>query len=56
MIEMLQSFVEGFFLVFAWKTFSLMILGIAVGFAVGILPGLGGPVTLAVATARLSFR
>ena len=47
MIEMLQSFVEGFFLVFAWKTFSLMIVGITVGFAVGILPGLGGPVTLA---------
>ncbi|MBI2533085.1 MAG: tripartite tricarboxylate transporter permease [Deltaproteobacteria bacterium] len=47
MIEMLQSLVEGFFLVFVWKTFSLMILGIAVGFAVGFLPGLGGPVTLA---------
>jgi TctA family transporter len=47
MVEMLQAFVEGLFLVFAWKTFSLMIVGIAVGFAVGILPGLGGPVTLA---------
>jgi putative tricarboxylic transport membrane protein len=28
-------------------TFGLMLVGIAVGFMVGILPGLGGPVTLA---------
>ena len=47
MVEMLEAFTEGLFLVFAWKTFSLMLVGIAVGFAVGILPGLGGPVTLA---------
>ena len=47
MTEILQAFVEGFFQVFVWKTFSLMLVGIAIGFAVGILPGLGGPVTLA---------
>ncbi|HXV81364.1 MAG TPA: tripartite tricarboxylate transporter permease, partial [Candidatus Binatia bacterium] len=47
MVELIEAFVEGFFLVFVWKTFSLMILGIIIGFAVGILPGLGGPVTLA---------
>jgi putative tricarboxylic transport membrane protein len=28
-------------------TFGLMLLGVAIGFVVGILPGLGGPVTLA---------
>ena len=46
-LEMFQAFVEGFFLVLSWKSISLMFVGIAVGFAVGILPGLGGPVTLA---------
>jgi putative tricarboxylic transport membrane protein len=33
--------------VFAWPTFGLMLLGVAIGFAVGILPGLGGPTTMA---------
>ncbi|HZA53622.1 MAG TPA: tripartite tricarboxylate transporter permease [Candidatus Udaeobacter sp.] len=47
LIEMLQAFVDGFFLVLSWNAVSLMLVGIAVGFAVGILPGLGGPVTLA---------
>lgn len=47
MVEVFEGFVEGFFLIFVWKTFSLMMLGIVIGFAVGILPGLGGPVTLA---------
>lgn len=30
-----------------WQTFGLMLLGIAIGFLVGLLPGLGGSVTLA---------
>ena len=47
LLEMLQAFVDGFFLVFSWNAISMMLLGIAIGFAVGILPGLGGPVTLA---------
>ena len=47
MFDMLQSFTGGFFQVFAGTTFTLMVLGIIIGFAVGILPGLGGPVTLA---------
>jgi len=33
--------------VFTWPAFGLMLIGIAIGFAVGILPGLGGPTTLA---------
>lgn len=45
--EMLQAFGTGLAQVFTASTFTLMILGIVIGFAVGILPGLGGPVTLA---------
>jgi len=47
MFELFQAFFEGLVQVFAWKTFLFMTIGIAIGFAVGILPGLGGPVTLA---------
>jgi TctA family transporter len=47
LLDVFHAFVQGFFLVLSWKTFSLMLLGIAIGFAVGILAGLGGPVTLA---------
>lgn len=47
LLDMAQAFVSGFYQVFAWSTFSLMLVGIAVGFVVGILPGLGGPTTLA---------
>jgi len=44
---MIDSLLVGLFQVFAWPTFGLMLLGIGIGFAVGILPGLGGPTTLA---------
>jgi TctA family transporter len=47
LLEMLQAFIDGFLMVLSWNSISLMLVGIAVGFAVGILPGLGGPVTLA---------
>ncbi|MGH7825686.1 MAG: tripartite tricarboxylate transporter permease, partial [Candidatus Binatia bacterium] len=47
MLDIFQSFALGFYQVFAWSTLSLMLIGIAVGFMVGILPGLGGPTTLA---------
>jgi putative tricarboxylic transport membrane protein len=47
LLEMLQAFVDGLFLVLSWNAVSMMVVGIAIGFAVGILPGLGGPVTLA---------
>ncbi len=42
-----EAFVAGLLNVFTWPTFGYMLIGIAIGFAVGILPGLGGPVTLA---------
>lgn len=45
--EMLQAFGAGLAQVFTASTFTLMMVGIVIGFAVGILPGLGGPVTLA---------
>ncbi len=47
MLEMVNAFASGFTQVFGWTAFSLMLLGILIGFAVGILPGLGGPSALA---------
>ncbi len=47
MIEILNAFVDGFTQIFSWAPFSLMLLGLLIGFAVGILPGLGGPSALA---------
>jgi len=47
MTEMVGAFLAGLYQIFTWSTFSLMFLGIIIGFAVGILPGLGGPTTLA---------
>jgi putative tricarboxylic transport membrane protein len=47
MLEMFNSLFLGLIQVFNWSTFSLMMIGIAVGFVVGILPGLGGPTAMA---------
>ena len=47
MFDMFNAVVSGFYQVLNPSTFSLMLIGIAVGFWVGILPGLGGPTTLA---------
>ncbi|MBI4322626.1 MAG: tripartite tricarboxylate transporter permease [Chloroflexi bacterium] len=44
---MVEAFISGLLQVFTIPAFPLMLIGIAVGFAVGILPGLGGPVALA---------
>src|SRR5512134_419431 len=44
---MLDAFIDGLFLVLQWKAFSLMILGMGLGFCVGLLPGIGGAATLA---------
>lgn len=38
---------SGLIQVFAWPAFGYMLIGIAIGFVVGLLPGLGGPVTMA---------
>jgi putative tricarboxylic transport membrane protein len=42
-----EAFINGLISVFTWPTFGFLLIGILVGFAVGILPGLGGAVTLA---------
>ncbi|MBI4013235.1 MAG: tripartite tricarboxylate transporter permease [Candidatus Rokubacteria bacterium] len=47
MVDFAQASVAGLVQVFTWPTFGLMLVGIAIGFVVGILPGLGGPTTLA---------
>ena len=47
MLETVQCFFVGLTQIFTLTTFSLMLLGIAIGFAVGILPGLGGPTAMA---------
>ncbi len=44
---MLDAFVDGLRLLLEWKAFSFMLLGVGVGFWVGLLPGLGGGTTLA---------
>jgi TctA family transporter len=46
-LDFLHASVTGLVQVFAWPTFGLMLLGMALGFVVGLLPGLGGPTTLA---------
>src|SRR5437867_9809312 len=44
---MLDAFVSGFWQTVAWPAFGYMLLGITVGFFVGLLPGIGGLSTLA---------
>ncbi len=47
MVELLSAFTSGLYQIFTYSTFILMLVGIAIGFIVGILPGLGGPATIA---------
>jgi putative tricarboxylic transport membrane protein len=42
-----EALLAGLALVLEPETLTLMVLGVAIGFAVGVLPGLGGAVTLA---------
>ena len=46
-MDMLHALVSGFLQCFNLSTFNLMMVGIAIGFVVGILPGLGGPTAMA---------
>jgi TctA family transporter len=46
-MDLFNALFSGLVQVFNWSTFSLMMVGIAVGFVVGILPGLGGPTAMA---------
>ncbi|HXV78779.1 MAG TPA: tripartite tricarboxylate transporter permease, partial [Candidatus Binatia bacterium] len=44
---MVEAFVSGLWQVLAWPAFGYMLVGIAIGFWVGLLPGIGGLSTLA---------
>jgi TctA family transporter len=44
---MFDALIDGLFLVLQWKAFSLMLVGMGLGFCVGLLPGIGGAATLA---------
>lgn len=46
-LTLLEAFVGGLASILSWPTFGFLLLGVAIGFGVGILPGLGGPVALA---------
>ena len=47
MFETFQCFIAGLTQILTLTTFSLMLFGVVIGFAVGILPGLGGPTAMA---------
>lgn len=44
---MIDALVSGLVQIFTWPTFGLMLVGLVVGYVVGILPGLGGATALA---------
>lgn len=44
---MFDALIDGLLLVLQWKAFSLMMIGMGLGFIVGLLPGIGGAATLA---------
>src|SRR3990167_5863801 len=44
---MLEASIGGLLAVLQWKAFSFMLIGVAVGFWVGLLPGIGGLTSLA---------
>jgi TctA family transporter len=44
---LLDALLQGLFLVLQWKALGFMMLGVFLGFWVGLLPGLGGATTLA---------
>src|SRR5262245_31546089 len=46
-MDMFNALISGFVQCFSISTFNLMMIGIAIGFVFGILPGLGGPTPMA---------
>ncbi|MDI7261167.1 MAG: tripartite tricarboxylate transporter permease [Thermodesulfobacteriota bacterium] len=44
---MFDAFIDGLFLVLQWHAFFYLIFGVAIGFWVGLLPGIGGSSTMA---------
>src|SRR5438067_12517696 len=47
MDSLLQASLNGLVSVFTWPTLPLMMIGIVIGFIIGILPGISAPTTLA---------
>src|SRR5437867_8040594 len=47
MDSLLPAFFSGLTQVFTWPTFPLMMIGVLIGFVIGILPGISAPTTLA---------
>ena len=45
---MIEAALSGFWAPVAWPAFGYMLIGIAIGFWVGLLPGLGGLFTFAI--------
>ena len=41
MVDILDAGLHGMMQLFTWKVFVLQLVGIAIGFIVGILPGIG---------------
>lgn len=46
--DLVGSFVRGFLSMFVWPTLGYLLLGVAIGYVVGIVPGLGGVTGLAI--------
>lgn len=46
---MIEALLEGLDIALSWPTLGFVLLGMTIGYAVGILPGLGGAVTMAIA-------
>ena len=45
---MVEAAISGLLMILQWKSFLYMLIGSAIGFWVGILPGIGGSTTLAI--------
>ena len=46
-VDVWHAFYSSLFQIFEWPTFGYMMIGIVIGFWVGILPGIGGAATMA---------
>lgn len=47
MVDVLHAALTGLLQVLVWPAFGFMLLGVGIGYVVGVLPGLGGPAALA---------
>src|ERR1041385_138238 len=52
---MIEAFVSGFWQVIAWPAFGYLLIGIVIGFWVGLLPGIGGLATIGALSLAVSI-